>query len=162
MWLGRGWRIRRSGRSIYLVCGTFRDHNSILIRRMGSTKMTGSFCHMSACLEVERRTSIHSPSLTLPRATRRPSLWPQKRLERLLRLCLASSDGARWSGQTPAGRSRARVHGRGQTAPRKPRCRGQARSCDHPPGPGDRGAIQPDLRWAARWAPVFTGDVAPF
>ena len=86
MWLGRGWRIRRSGRSIYVVRGTFRDQNSISIRRMRSTKLTCSFCHMTACLEVERRTSMHSPSLTLPRATRRPSLWPQKMLKRLLKL----------------------------------------------------------------------------
>ena len=55
--------------------------------------------HITSCLEVERRTSMHSPSLTLPRATRKPSLWPQKRLKRLLKLCLASTDGARLSGQ---------------------------------------------------------------
>ena len=30
-------------------------------------------------------------------------------------------------------------------AARKTRCRCKARSFGHPPGPGDRGAIQPDL-----------------
>ena len=154
MSLRRGWRIRRSGRSIYLVRGTFRNQSSILIRRMRSTKLTCSFCHMTACLEVERRTSMHSPSLTLPRATRRPSLWPQKRLKRLLKLCLASTDGARWSGQN------CEFMGAVNQLLAKHDVEVEVVWTST----GTRWSLSDslDLGWAALWAPVCSRDAASF